>query len=264
VGVQVPLRTLVRVFDLRIFTIIDVFARVEPPHVRAQPELNPTLFPFRLSAAEYLVQSSATDLFNRPTIPGRVPAELRSRVSPEPSDRRGIPDLFDDSAARECDESGLFDPSIPGRYVAVAVGAASLGVLVIVRALRAKQAQFADTAAEADPAGRALRVRETRRVRPRGLAAAAAPAIGIAGLLLVAGSLIGYQNQTSAEQAHVDRAQQVQAHVATYADGDYRQVFAVENGPRAGERVPMEVAEELGLGSDGFSCSTRKTRRGCD
>jgi hypothetical protein len=145
--------------------------------------------------------------------------------------------------------SVLFDPSISGRYVAVAVGAASLGALAILRALRAKQAQFADGAAEADQGARALRVRETRRVHPRGWAAATAPAIGIAGLLLVAGSLIGYQNQTRAEQAHVDRAQQVQAHVATHADGDYRQVFAVENGPRAGERVPIEVTEELDLGS---------------
>lgn len=146
--------------------------------------------------------------------------------------------------------SVLFDPSIPGRYVAVAVGAASLGALAILRALRAKQAQFADSAAEADLGARALTVRETRRVRPRGWAAAVAPAIGIAGLLLVAGSLIGYQNQTGAEQAHVDRAQQVQAHVATYADGDSRQVFVVENGPQAGERVPIEVAEELDLGSE--------------
>src|SRR5665647_1882964 len=33
------------------------------------------------------------------------PQKLRSRISPEPSDRRGLPDLFDDSAVRECDES---------------------------------------------------------------------------------------------------------------------------------------------------------------
>jgi hypothetical protein len=37
-----PLRTLVRVSGLQIFTIIDVFARLEPPHGRAPPELNPT------------------------------------------------------------------------------------------------------------------------------------------------------------------------------------------------------------------------------
>src|SRR5665811_1347980 len=90
----------------------------------------------------------------------------------------------------------------------------------------------------------------SRPAMPMAGAAAAAPAIGIAGLLLVAGSLIGYQNQTSAEQAHVNRAQQVQAHVATYADGDYRQVFAVENGHHAGKRVPIEVTEELDLGSE--------------
>jgi len=42
-GGQVPLRTLVRISDLRIFTMIDDFARVEPPSGRAQPELNPTL-----------------------------------------------------------------------------------------------------------------------------------------------------------------------------------------------------------------------------
>ena len=58
-GGQVPLRTLVRVFDLQIFTIIDGFARLEPPHGRAQPELNPHTLPLLLSAAEYLVQSSA-------------------------------------------------------------------------------------------------------------------------------------------------------------------------------------------------------------
>src|SRR5664280_2004566 len=40
-GGQVPLRTLVRVSDLQIFTIIDDFARFEPPHGRAPPELNP-------------------------------------------------------------------------------------------------------------------------------------------------------------------------------------------------------------------------------
>jgi hypothetical protein len=40
-GGQVPVRTLVRVFDLRIFTIIDDFARLEPPwSCCAQPELN--------------------------------------------------------------------------------------------------------------------------------------------------------------------------------------------------------------------------------
>ena len=65
-GGQVPLRTLVRVSGLQIFTIIDDFARLEPPHGRAQPELNPHALPFRLSAAEYLVQSSATDLFDGP------------------------------------------------------------------------------------------------------------------------------------------------------------------------------------------------------
>jgi hypothetical protein len=36
--VQVPLRTLVRVSDLQIYTIIDDFARLEPPRGRAQPE----------------------------------------------------------------------------------------------------------------------------------------------------------------------------------------------------------------------------------
>ena len=98
-GGQVPLRTLVRVSDLRIFTIIDDFARLEPPHGRAQPELNPHALPFRLSAAEHLAQSSATDLLTG-QYPWPSPAELRTRISPEPSDRRGLPDLFDASVAR--------------------------------------------------------------------------------------------------------------------------------------------------------------------
>src|ERR1019366_8029482 len=42
-GGQAPLRTLVRVSDLQIFTIIDGITRLEPPHGRAPPELNPTL-----------------------------------------------------------------------------------------------------------------------------------------------------------------------------------------------------------------------------
>jgi hypothetical protein len=42
-GGQVPLRTLVRISDLRIFTFIDGFARLEPPHGRASLELNPML-----------------------------------------------------------------------------------------------------------------------------------------------------------------------------------------------------------------------------
>ena len=40
-GGHVPLRTLVRTFDPAVFIVINGFARVEPPHGRAQPERNP-------------------------------------------------------------------------------------------------------------------------------------------------------------------------------------------------------------------------------
>jgi hypothetical protein len=144
----------------------------------------------------------------------------------------------------------VFDPSVPGRYAGVVLACASVAGLAVLRAIHAKQAQLADAAALAVPSALAVTTVHVTRARPRGWAAAVVPAVGVAGLLLIAGSLVGHHAQTAAEQAHVDRAQRTRAHVVTAADGDYQQLFELENGPRTGERTRIEVTEELNLGSE--------------
>lgn len=143
----------------------------------------------------------------------------------------------------------VFDPSVPGRYAGLVVASASVGGLAGLRALRTKQAEVAHAAASADRTPPALITLQVNSARPRGWAAAAVPAAGVAGLLLVAGSMLAYQAQTAAEHAHVARAERTSAHVVTPADDDYQQLFELESGPRAGERVSIEVAEELDRGS---------------
>jgi hypothetical protein len=144
----------------------------------------------------------------------------------------------------------VFDPSVPGRYAGLVVAMASVGGLAGLRALRAKQAEVADAAASVDRTPPAVTALHVGSARPRGWAAAAVPAAGVAGLLLIVGSMLGYQAQTAAEQAHVDGAERVSARVVTPADGDYEQLFELESGPRAGQRVSIEVAEELDQGSE--------------
>ncbi len=78
---------------------------------------------------------------------------------------------------------------------------------------------------------------------------AIALAVAATGVVLVAASLLGYQSQTRGEQAHVDRAERTRAHVVALADHDVRQVFELDDGPRAGERVRIEVNAELEAGS---------------
>jgi hypothetical protein len=146
--------------------------------------------------------------------------------------------------------SVAFDPIVPGRYAGLVVVCASVGGLAVLRAMRTKQAKFADAAGEVDPTIPAFTTPQVNSARPRGWAAAAVPAVGVAGLLLIAGSMLGYQAQTAAEQAHVDRAQRTSAHVVTPADDDCEQLFELENGPRTGERVSIEVTEELDQGSE--------------
>jgi hypothetical protein len=146
--------------------------------------------------------------------------------------------------------SVAFDPSVPGRYAGLVVACASVGGLALLRSIRSKQAELADAVAEADPTIPAFTTPQVDSARPRGWAAAAVPAVGVAGLLLIAGSMLGYQAQTAAEQAHVDRAQRTSAHVVTSADDDYEQLFELGNGPRSGERVGIEVIEELDRGGE--------------
>jgi hypothetical protein len=58
---------------MRIFTIINGFPRVEPPHVRAQPELNPHARPIGLSTQKASSKDlSAANHFDRPITPGRT------------------------------------------------------------------------------------------------------------------------------------------------------------------------------------------------
>jgi hypothetical protein len=144
----------------------------------------------------------------------------------------------------------LFDPSVPGRYAGVVLACASLAGLAVLRAMHAKQAQLAAAAAPAVPSALAVTIVQATRARPRGWVAAVVPTVGVAGLLLFAGSLAGYRAQTAGEQEHVDRAQRTSAHVVTPADGDYQQLFELANGPRTGERVRLEVTEELNVGSE--------------
>lgn len=142
----------------------------------------------------------------------------------------------------------LFDPSTSGRYAEAVVGMAALGGITVLRALRARQAQVADHVSELE----VLTVAPTPlapRARLHG-GRAAYPIVGIAGLLLAAGSLAGYHAATSAEQAHLDRAQPSQARVVSGVDGDYRQAFELENGPRAGTRLLIAVTDELPSGTE--------------
>ena len=142
----------------------------------------------------------------------------------------------------------LFDPSVAGLVVACA----AVGGLAVLRTVRTRQAELADAVARINPtmpATPACTGRQSNRARPRGWEAAAIPLVGAAGLVLVAGSLLGYRSQTAGEQEHVDRAQQVNGRVVTGADDDYKQLFQLEAGARAGQRVSIEVTEELPQGS---------------
>jgi hypothetical protein len=79
--VQVPLRTLVRTFDLRIFTIINGFARVEPHTVVLNPNGTPTLV--QLASARRMPRQQISALRTTSTGPSLLAelAEHRSRAS---------------------------------------------------------------------------------------------------------------------------------------------------------------------------------------
>jgi hypothetical protein len=68
-------------------------------------------------------------------------------------------------------------------------------------------------------------------------------------VILALSALTAYHKQTEQEHAHVARARPAQAQVVTYTDGDFRQVFEVRDGPRAGSKVRIEVVEELEPGT---------------
>lgn len=146
--------------------------------------------------------------------------------------------------------SVLFDPSIAGRYAGVVVACAATAGLAVLRSLRNKQAQVANEAAQVSISVTAFTPVKVHRRWPRGLAAALLPFVGVVGLLLVAGSVLGYQAQTAGEQAHLDRAERANSRVVSLTDDDYKQLFQLEDGPRAGQRVSIEVTEELDPGTE--------------
>jgi hypothetical protein len=142
----------------------------------------------------------------------------------------------------------LFDPSHAGRYADAVAGAVALGLLLMVNALRTRQAQLGERNCGPDLG---TRWPDPGGDRPRttwGWKSAVVPAAGAVGLLLLLSSMAAYLHQTSVERAHLDRAEAAQARVVTYTDDDYRQAFAIENGARAGDRVRIEVIDELAKG----------------
>jgi hypothetical protein len=147
-----------------------------------------------------------------------------------------------------------FDPSTPGRYAGLVVAGAAVGGIAVLRSVRTRQAQCADAVADADPSTPASTSAQVTAARRGWWAATTVPGVAIAlavaatGTVLVAASLLGYQSQTRGEQAHVDRAQRTSAHVLTPPD-DVEQLFELDDGPRAGERVGVEVNAELEAGS---------------
>jgi hypothetical protein len=142
----------------------------------------------------------------------------------------------------------VYDPSPAGRYAEVLVGCLAAALLLLIRALRARQAELARRLATGgEPvvwSGNRLQGRRP----PRGPRTLVVPAIGVAGLLLLAGSAAGYQHQRSGEASHLARADRVEARVVSGADDDLKQLFEIVNGPRAGTKVPIETFEELPRG----------------
>ncbi|MFC8502480.1 hypothetical protein ACFUC1_08975 [Pedococcus sp. NPDC057267] len=143
----------------------------------------------------------------------------------------------------------LFDPSMPGRYAGVLVACAATAGLAVLRHRRGQQAHVAVEAAEVSPTVTPFNPAAVEGRRRRWLASALLPVVGVAGLLLVAGSVLGYRAQTAGEQAHIDRAERANARVVTLTDDNYKQLFQLEDGPRAGQKVSIEVTEELDQGS---------------
>ncbi|MDU0313419.1 hypothetical protein RKE38_06955 [Phycicoccus sp. M110.8] len=145
--------------------------------------------------------------------------------------------------------AAAFDPSTPGRCAGLVLACASAGGLAALRAIRARQAQVADDAAAAAPVTVGF-APAGEEIRPRRWVSWWVPAVGVAGLLLVGGAVAGYVAQTTAEEAHVARAERTDARVVSLTGQDYRRVFELQDGPRAGQRVRVEVAEELDLDGD--------------
>ena len=88
-----------------------------------------------------------------------------------------------------------------------------------------------------------------RRPAQLGRTSAVVLAVGAVGLLLLVASIGAYVHETNAERAHVARAMRTEARVVTYTDDGYRQVFEIESGTRTGDRVRIEVIDELSRGS---------------
>jgi hypothetical protein len=141
----------------------------------------------------------------------------------------------------------LFDPSPAGRYAEALVGCLAVSLLLVLRALRARQAQLAlQLSAGREPVWSAHSL--PGRTSPRGPRALIVPAIGLAGLVLLAASVAGHHHQRSVEDVHLARADRVQARVVSGADEDFKQLFEVVDGPQAGAKVAIETLEELPRG----------------
>jgi hypothetical protein len=143
----------------------------------------------------------------------------------------------------------LFDPSYAGRYAEAVAGCLALGLMLTIRALRFRQAVVAGRDSTAEPEPMWAHQAGQRRHAPLGWTSAVVLAVGAMGLGLLVASIGGYVHQTDAERAHVARAGRAEARVVTYTDDSYRQVFAIESGTRTGDRVRIEVIDELSRGS---------------
>lgn len=142
-----------------------------------------------------------------------------------------------------------FDPSVPGRYAAATLAALAAGCLAVSRAIAARQAQLARESAIGEPTPSWAVAPTDGGPRLAGGVTWLTVAAGLCGLVLAAAAVTAYQVQTAAERVHLARAVPAHARVLTHVDDDYRQVFAVQDGPEAGRQVRIGVADELDMGT---------------
>ena len=139
----------------------------------------------------------------------------------------------------------LYDPSTPGRYAGALASCVALGLLLFIRALRAKQARVAAEATLTTALSEASPSDARRRTPALGRTSATVLGVGGLGLLILIGSLGGYRHQTRAEADHLSRATTAQARVISWTDSDLHQAFEIETGDRSGDHVSIEVFEDL-------------------